>query len=222
MIDQATDIEALGQALSALGRNTRSVGGLDGLLAAILTCPEPIPPEEWFPFIWDFDDDDDDPAMEETPETVAALGEILKRYNRIAYELQHGGEAFAPLYEVDSRHDDTLWEIWAEGFEVGMSLRPDAWLPILAVDDDRADALRLLITLCQLADNDRETKAELGPDQVKLLTDGAPDLLPECVQVLFDTARPPGTPIVRGPKIGRNDPCPCGSGKKFKKCCGAT
>ncbi len=24
------------------------------------------------------------------------------------------------------------------------------------------------------------------------------------------------------PKVGRNDPCPCGSGKKFKKCCGAT
>ena len=22
------------------------------------------------------------------------------------------------------------------------------------------------------------------------------------------------------PKVGRNDPCPCGSGKKFKKCCG--
>ncbi len=28
-------------------------------------------------------------------------------------------------------------------------------------------------------------------------------------------------PVVRqGPKAGRNDPCPCGSGKKFKKCCG--
>jgi len=27
--------------------------------------------------------------------------------------------------------------------------------------------------------------------------------------------------IVKGPKIGRNDPCPCGSGKKYKKCCGA-
>ena len=25
-----------------------------------------------------------------------------------------------------------------------------------------------------------------------------------------------------GPRVGRNDPCPCGSGKKFKKCCGAT
>lgn len=28
-------------------------------------------------------------------------------------------------------------------------------------------------------------------------------------------------PIVKGKKIGRNDPCPCGSGKKYKKCCGA-
>lgn len=29
-------------------------------------------------------------------------------------------------------------------------------------------------------------------------------------------------PIVRTePKVGRNDPCPCGSGKKFKKCCGS-
>jgi hypothetical protein len=27
-------------------------------------------------------------------------------------------------------------------------------------------------------------------------------------------------PMVRQPKIGRNDPCPCGSGKKYKKCCG--
>ena len=28
------------------------------------------------------------------------------------------------------------------------------------------------------------------------------------------------TTIVKGEKIGRNDPCPCGSGKKYKKCCG--
>ncbi len=31
----------------------------------------------------------------------------------------------------------------------------------------------------------------------------------------------PTMPIVRAaPKVGRNDPCPCGSGKKVKKCCG--
>jgi preprotein translocase subunit SecA len=27
-------------------------------------------------------------------------------------------------------------------------------------------------------------------------------------------------PVRVGPKVGRNDPCPCGSGKKFKQCCG--
>jgi uncharacterized protein YchJ len=31
----------------------------------------------------------------------------------------------------------------------------------------------------------------------------------------------PDTYVRSAPKVGRNDPCPCGSGKKFKKCCGA-
>jgi SWIM/SEC-C metal-binding protein len=35
------------------------------------------------------------------------------------------------------------------------------------------------------------------------------------VQRLFN----PPKPKQAGPKVGRNDPCPCGSGKKFKKCC---
>ena len=36
-----------------------------------------------------------------------------------------------------------------------------------------------------------------------------------------DDAWPVGSPIVNpSPKVGRNDPCPCGSGKKYKKCCG--
>jgi hypothetical protein len=35
------------------------------------------------------------------------------------------------------------------------------------------------------------------------------------------TATPPSEPAVRvEPKVGRNEPCPCGSGKKYKKCCG--
>ena len=34
-------------------------------------------------------------------------------------------------------------------------------------------------------------------------------------------AQKSSTTVVKGPKVGRNDPCPCGSGKKYKKCCGA-
>ena len=35
-----------------------------------------------------------------------------------------------------------------------------------------------------------------------------------------DTAAPAPAGIRQGPKVGRNDPCPCGSGKKYKQCCG--
>jgi SEC-C motif-containing protein len=34
------------------------------------------------------------------------------------------------------------------------------------------------------------------------------------------TLRQGPPPVVNAPKVGRNDPCPCGSGKKYKKCCG--
>lgn len=33
---------------------------------------------------------------------------------------------------------------------------------------------------------------------------------------------PPATRVNAAPKVGRNDPCPCGSGKKYKKCCGGS
>lgn len=41
----------------------------------------------------------------------------------------------------------------------------------------------------------------------------------EKLKELYKAAKKMNT-IVKGEKIGRNDPCPCGSGKKYKKCCG--
>jgi SWIM/SEC-C metal-binding protein len=37
----------------------------------------------------------------------------------------------------------------------------------------------------------------------------------------IERALSPPIPATSAPKTGRNDPCPCGSGKKFKKCCGS-
>jgi uncharacterized protein len=218
MSEPSGDIATLERALVTLGDRTLSIGGLDGLLAAVLVCPEPVPTEEWLSRIWVVEDDEDAFTVEDTPEAAAAVGEIIKRFHEMAAELERG--AFLPIYDVDGRFDEALWEIWADGFETGMSLRPDAWLPFLASRDDASAALGLLISLLEIGKNDPDAKAELGAKTVKELSESAPDLLPECVQVLFDAGRPPQKPIVRGPKVGRNDPCPCGSGKKFKKCCG--
>lgn len=43
-----------------------------------------------------------------------------------------------------------------------------------------------------------------------------------CQSCCMAIVEPKGEPVVIGPVVGRNDPCPCGSGKKHKKCHGAT
>ncbi len=60
-----------------------------------------------------------------------------------------------------------------------------------------------------------------GNNSIHFVIELAPDK-PEDVSDMDLALRPP-EPVVAGPKIGRNDPCSCGSGsgKKFKKCCAA-
>ncbi len=41
------------------------------------------------------------------------------------------------------------------------------------------------------------------------------------LQFVGGEASTPQGPVVKGKKVGRNELCPCGSGKKYKKCCGA-
>ena len=80
---------------------------------------------------------------------------------------------------------------------------------------------------------EENTKVSLAFDKEKLyknMVDAKADWLyelPEWDEIftkekqkeLYKEQKKAGT-IVKGPKIGRNDPCPCGSGKKYKKCCG--
>jgi predicted aspartyl protease len=47
--------------------------------------------------------------------------------------------------------------------------------------------------------------------------------IPSIERIDFVKQKPPGTipqTISPAPKVGRNEPCPCGSGKKYKRCCG--
>ena len=43
---------------------------------------------------------------------------------------------------------------------------------------------------------------------------------PEAPVIFMNRGDEPPPEQEKGKKIGRNDPCPCGSGKKYKKCCG--
>jgi len=46
----------------------------------------------------------------------------------------------------------------------------------------------------------------------------ASDVVSEAANAVEAQAK--AKPVRTGPKVGRNDPCPCGSGKKYKQCCG--
>ncbi len=81
---------------------------------------------------------------------------------------------------------------------------------VLADDDDRDEATRCLIEVLKKAGK---------TDQAQALEDQEARRLDEEHQRM-EQSRASWEPVVRqGPKIGRNDPCPCGGGKKFKKCC---
>ncbi len=80
---------------------------------------------------------------------------------------------------------------------------------------------------------EEDTKVSLAFDKVKLyknMVDAKADWLyelpmwddifdPETKKALYLEQKKSGTVIV-GRKTGRNEPCPCGSGKKYKHCCG--
>jgi uncharacterized protein len=220
MDDLPQNLEALDRALSALGDDVMTLSELDGLLAAVSACPEAIPPEEWLPLIW-ADQDVDEQALLSNPGVVEAVARILTRRMDIEAVLTAEDGAYEPLYSVDDRSGDVRWEVWLGGFQQGMALRVDAWEALYQRDVGAAEAFQLVTTLIFLAEGDPETKAELGPARTEELLSAAADVLPECVEVLARRARAgPRTPA-RSSKVGRNDPCSCGSGKKFKKCCGA-
>jgi hypothetical protein len=59
---------------------------------------------------------------------------------------------------------------------------------------------------------------EVFPDN---LFDDPPPPVPVYDQIPETEEYPKPQPYIAPLKIGRNEPCPCGSGKKYKKCCGA-
>ena len=67
----------------------------------------------------------------------------------------------------------------------------------------------------------RQQKTDLSKMQTrKQDIDGAGNQLPPSEEDYYDPTPVKQQPIIVGPKIGRNDPCPCGSGKKYKACHG--
>lgn len=194
---------------------------LDGYLAGVIVCPDLIPPGEWLPLIWSSDGDASQFADDREAKWYVDL--VMDHYNAIMRTLNKNEGRYAPFLEVDARHDEVLWELWISGFEAAMNLRPDSWTQIAEGGDERATAaLADMKTLVGIA----RDESDLAREIIDRWTEEAPALIPQGVVAMnawrleHHTAVPAPADTSRPAKMGRNDPCSCGSGKKYKKCCG--
>ncbi|HOY35431.1 MAG TPA: UPF0149 family protein [Piscinibacter sp.] len=207
---------------------------LDGYLCGVLVQPVLIEIEAWLPHVFDFDGqplpDDADPAWRER---VTAL--ITRRHAALNRSMTEDGWFDPLILEPDDfnppRTDDPAASLnpvsqslmpWVAGFQHALESFPDLLeLPDPAVDIALA---RLYRHLPAQSDEEREVVATLDKEHPLPTLDDAIEDLIVVVADLDDLTRDLRYKVEtvkrEEPKVGRNDPCPCGSGKKFKQCHG--
>lgn len=187
---------------------------LDGFLTGVLLCPEPIASPEWMTVVWGCDGGDV-PPFDDPLDVQWFADAVLARLHEIDRDLARGKPQ--PILDVDDRNGDVLWEPWIDGFAEALALRPDAWADVEQGDDgDAADALATLSLLIAIA----RDESALDSVQINAMQDNAPAALVDCILRLHSARAPAAAVAARPMKIGRNDPCRCGSGRKSKRCCG--
>src|SRR5262249_12836453 len=163
------------------------------------------------------------------------IGLLMHQYNAVSQAIADG--CFDPLLLELTQEDGSEFfdaEGWCEGFMLGVSIFLDAWRPVLEEHTELIAPMLLLGT-----EKGWKILDERGQhaDARKRLTRETYEAIPSAVAALYEYFKPKreqvaranaggaiaAQPLRRGAaKVGRNELCPCGSGKKFKKCCGVS
>jgi uncharacterized protein len=196
--------------------NGMGLSDLDGFLTGILVGPELIMPSEWLPHVWG----GEAPVFETQEQAQLVVSTIMGRYNEIARALEGDPSDLDPIFW---EHPDgtVLAADWAEGFHDAIGLRPKGWAALFQ-DKETSPLLIPILALC--SDENGGDLVPLAPGMRDKMLAEAPELIPVCVFALrrFWRERESRPGIKRtSSKPGRNALCACGSGRKYKRCCGA-
>jgi uncharacterized protein len=200
---------------------------LDGYLTGIAVTPQAVPirPGVWMAQLWD----DDEPIFADGAQVKAVLGAVTKHYNACVRDIDRSLKRleadrivdYRPLFQSGDdkpSHDDV--RIWVRGFWRAMQLAPQTWSAL--VEDARTKTI--ITPFVGFLDIGQIKPHELADDIDQRLDDAAA-LIPRMILILHKLARIRETTsrsasLARRSKVGRNDPCPCGSNQKYKRCCG--
>mgnify|MGYP000953990881 CR=1 FL=1 len=206
---------------------------LDGFLSALVVAPSPVPPEEWQPVVWG-----GKPPRWDSPAEAEEVQALLQaHWNMCAARARQGEDLpdhLLPLMwlpEEPASAEEALPEDeldvgreWALGFFEGVALREEGWDRWL---DEHEWIEEIFDLLERLASGEVVDPEHPEKEPVPLAYRERLDIVMDLPGMLADlnhqhiAEQTPRTPIRREDGPGRNDPCPCGSGKKHKKCCGA-
>ena len=224
------ELEELDEFLAddTLQETSMDVSTLEGYLTAIAIGPRLVMPSEWLPWIWDMEEGEASAPFENEEQASRIFSLIMRRYNSILQSFATAPEAFQPIFWRGNQ-----WGVaeWCEGFILGFQFSDDAW-SLLAAGQPEWFAPFLRFGTDDCIDTTKMTgDAEAWMSEIDASLGNLQRYWKENRH-----RRPGGTisedsrlgsqngvaQVVRnGPKISRNDACPCGSGKKYKKCCGA-
>jgi uncharacterized protein len=205
-----------------------SIFELHGYLTAIIIGPKVVLPSVWLPYI--FNKQGDMPEYESIEEANRIIKEIMNFYNWIINELDT--EKYFPIFSVkEVRKREVLDPIpWCVGFAKGVSLDGDAWF-----SEKDESLMALIIPIYYFVDpaDFKELTLNASGRKKRGLDKTMLSMIPRAVFAIRDYWRkkmveqkekPKGHVLPFKPKrkksVSRNDPCPCGSGKKYKYCCG--
>lgn len=213
---------------------TLSYHELEGFLFAVASAPELIRPSEWMPLVFG----DAGAEYADLDEAERVVGELMSLYNAVNANVTSA--TAVPASDCAFR-DDVLSNLdddapvaqWSRGFMHGHRWLEKLWDSYVpdALDEEVA---AMLLTLSFFASRDiaEAFRKESAPDDtLEALATTIRRVFPNAVaeyahlgrsiaQVIAEHAASERAPR-RAARVGRNDPCPCGSGRKYKKCCGA-
>ncbi len=188
---------------------------LDGFATGMVCAGLPVPLESWLVEIWG----GPEPAYSgEEQEEFAYL--VIRLVALISVLLGAEEETYHPIYAEGAPFSSVAR--WGRGFMRALALKPDVWDPVVQQRQELMIPILAVAAVASPTEENEEMRAIVADEQVQQEMQAA---LPHCVQQIYDSglARQSGPEMTlrrRTAKTGRNDPCPCGSGKKFKKCRG--
>lgn len=187
---------------------------LQGFFFAVATAPDLILPSRWLPLALG-----ENPGYATREQAKDVLELVMRFYNECVRAAK--SEDFALLlYRRDDGGDDL--QTWCAGYLDGVDLSVPSWHE--TGDPDEVDELLFpfVVLADELPDGERrQFRPAEWQDLVRSCEETIGDAIVEVREYWNLVRNPPQTVRRESPKVGRNDACPCGSGRKFKQCCGA-